>query len=64
MNKPIAPEPSIAPSDDEFDETEPQNEEERELYDLLMEGINSGLSEVTSIDELSAKLLAQIRATR
>ena len=64
MNKPNAPDPSVAPEDDELDDTAPQNDEERELFALLMEGINSGPSEITSIDELTARLRAQIRGER
>lgn len=42
----------------------PQNEAERRLYDLVMEGINSGPSPKTSIAELAGELRARIRAKR
>ena len=40
----------------------PQNEAERRLYELVMEGINSGPSPTTSIAELTGELRALIRA--
>ncbi|RFP16008.1 MULTISPECIES: hypothetical protein [unclassified Duganella] len=42
----------------------PQNEAERRLYELVMEGINSGPSPKTSIAELTAELRARIQNTR
>ncbi|AKU20603.1 hypothetical protein MJ904_23340 [Massilia sp. MB5] len=42
----------------------PQNEAERRLYNLVMEGINSGPSSKTSIAELASELRARIRAKR
>lgn len=40
----------------------PQNEAEQRLYKLVMKGINSGASEKTSIEDLTAELRARIRA--
>lgn len=42
----------------------PQNEAERRLYELVMEGINSGPSLETTIEELGNELRARIRAKR
>lgn len=40
----------------------PQNDAERRLYELVMEGINSGPAVETSVAELVAELRARIRA--
>lgn len=42
----------------------PQNDAERRLYDLVMEGINSGPSRETSIADLVAELRARIQVKR
>ena len=42
----------------------PQNEAERQLYELVMEGVNSGPSQKTSIAELTGELRERIRAKR
>ena len=42
----------------------PQNDAERRLYELVMEGINSGPSLKTTIAELSIELRARIHAKR
>ncbi|HWW68677.1 MAG TPA: hypothetical protein VN089_01950 [Duganella sp.] len=42
----------------------PQNDAERRLYELIMEGVNSGPSPKTSIAELTGELRARIRAKR
>lgn len=42
----------------------PQNEAERRLYELVMEGFNSGPSQKTSIAELAEELRARITAKR
>lgn len=42
----------------------PQNEAERRLYELIMEGVNGGPSTKTSIAELTDELRARIRAKR
>ena len=42
----------------------PQNDAERRLYELIMEGVNSGPSPKTSIAELTDELRARIRAKR
>lgn len=42
----------------------PQNDAERRLYELIMEGINSGPSLETTIAELGSELRARIRAKR
>jgi hypothetical protein len=40
----------------------PQNDDERRLYELVMEGIDSGPAIETSVAELVAELRARIRA--
>jgi hypothetical protein len=61
---------AIKPLDPKFlmprdaDAVGPQNEAERRLYELVMEGVNSGPSQKTSIAELTAELRARIRAPR
>jgi uncharacterized protein YoaH (UPF0181 family) len=52
----------LMPRDD--DEVGPQNEAERRLYQLVMEGIDSGPSPKTTIAELASELRARIRAKR
>lgn len=42
----------------------PQNEAERRLYELIMEGVNNGPSPETSIEDLANELRARIRAKR
>ena len=42
----------------------PQNEAERRLYELVMEGVNSGPSPKTSVAELTEELRARIRKKR
>lgn len=42
----------------------PQNEAERRLYELVIEGINSGPSIKTSIAELTTELRTRIRTKR
>ncbi|MET0266859.1 MAG: hypothetical protein ABW202_14725 [Duganella sp.] len=42
----------------------PQNDAERRLYELIMEGVNNGPSPVTSIAELTSELRARIRDKR
>ena len=42
----------------------PQDEAEKRLYDLVMDGVNSGPSQRTSVDQLTAELRARIRAKR
>jgi hypothetical protein len=42
----------------------PQNDAERRLYELVMEGINSGPAVETSVEELVAELRARIHAKR
>lgn len=42
----------------------PQNDAERRLYDLVMEGLNSDPSSETSVAELTAELRARIQAKR
>ncbi|MHA4866577.1 hypothetical protein ACXZ1M_02595 [Duganella sp. PWIR1] len=42
----------------------PQNEEEKRVYNLVMEGINSGPSKKTTAAELGAALKARIRTKR
>ena len=61
VTTPVAPK-FLMPRD--ADAVGPQNEAERRLYDLVMEGINSGPSSTTGIAELSAELRARIRAKR
>jgi hypothetical protein len=43
---------------------DPLNESERRLFDLLREGIDGGVSQETSIAELSAELRARISNKR
>lgn len=42
----------------------PQNEAERRLYKLVMQGINSGPAQTTNIADLTGELRARIRARR
>ncbi len=42
----------------------PQNEAERRLYELILEGVNSGPAIETSIAELTAELQERIRLKR
>lgn len=42
----------------------PQNEAERQLYELVMEGVNSGPSPRTTIAELTGELRTRIHAKR
>jgi hypothetical protein len=58
---PVAPK-FLMPRD--ADAVGPQNEAERRLYELIMEGVNSGPSQQTSIAELSGELRARIRSKR
>jgi hypothetical protein len=61
---------STTPADPKYlmprdaDAVGPQNDAERRLYDLVMEGIRSGPSRETSIAELTAELRARIQAKR
>ncbi|MES2758214.1 MAG: hypothetical protein V4693_12640 [Pseudomonadota bacterium] len=50
------------PRDD--DAVGPQNEAERRLCELVMEGINNGPSQETSVAELTDELRERIRAKR
>jgi hypothetical protein len=61
FSKPVDPE-LLLPRD--ADATGPQNDAERRLYELVMEGVNSGPSLETNIAELTAELRARIRAKR
>jgi hypothetical protein len=61
VNTPVAHKFQM-PRDD--DAVGPQNEAERGLYKLVMEGINSGPSTTTSIAELSSELRVRIRSKR
>jgi hypothetical protein len=48
----------------EADAVSPQNDAERQLYELVMEGINSGPSHETTITKLGSELRARIHAKR
>lgn len=61
VTTPVAPK-FLMPRD--ADAVGPQNEAERRLYELVMEGVNSGPSPATSIAELTGELRARIRAKR
>lgn len=61
LTTPVAPK-FLMPRD--ADAVGPQNEAERRLYELVMEGVNSGPSKKTSIAELAGELRARIRAKR
>ena len=50
------------PRDDEA--VGPQNDAERRLYQLVMDGIDSGPSLKTTIDELTSELRGRIRTKR
>ena len=42
----------------------PQNDAEGRLFELVMEGVNSGPSQTTTVAELASELRARIRAKR
>lgn len=44
--------------------TGPQNNAEKCVYDLVMEGVNSGPSKPTTVAALSSSLRARIRSRR
>jgi uncharacterized protein YoaH (UPF0181 family) len=48
----------------DVDAVGPQNEAERRLYELVMEGVNSGPSQKTSIATLAGELRARINTRR
>jgi len=48
----------------EADAAGPQNEAERRLYELIMEGVNNGPSPETNIGDLTRELRERIRARR
>lgn len=58
-NKPAGPK-FLMPRD--ADAVGPQNEAERRLYQLILDGINSGPSQETSVAEFTGELRARIRA--
>ena len=61
ITTPVAPK-FLMPRD--ADAVGPQNEAERRLYELIMEGVNSGPSPKTSIAELTGELRARIHTKR
>ena len=61
VTTPVAPK-FLMPRD--ADAVGPQNEAERRLYELVMEGLNSGPSPTTNVAELAAELRARIRTRR
>ena len=65
-NDPMATSPKIPKSMQprDPDAVGPQNAAERRLYDLIMEGVNSGPAKETSIEELAASLRQRIRTKR
>jgi hypothetical protein len=64
MSTPTAPENPKYLMPRDADAVGPQNDAERRLYELVMEGINSGPAVETSVEELVAELRARIRAKR
>ncbi|WP_093390978.1 hypothetical protein [Rugamonas rubra] len=64
MSSPTVPENPKYLMPRDADAVGPQNDAERRLYELVMEGINSGPAVETSVEELVAELRARIRTKR
>ncbi|MBA5639320.1 hypothetical protein H3H37_19855 [Duganella sp. LX20W] len=64
MTTPTTKAPSAFQVPPDADVVGPQNEAERRLYELVMEGINSGPSPKTSVAALAEELRARIRPKR
>lgn len=62
MSTPTVPDNSKYLMPRDADAVGPQNDAERQLYELVMEGINSGPAVETSVAELVAELRARICA--